>query len=85
MAWDMIPVAIKKIQSEAEIPHLPFAGLCCVFRAGLAVIETREFVNEDVAGENEVQGFRKLLVWFAGRWNIGGEYLRRLDELLGQS
>jgi hypothetical protein len=83
MAWDMVRVAIQKIQSGAEISHLPFAGLCCVFRAGLAVLETRTYVIEDVVGDDEVHSFRQLLEWFAGRWGIGSDYLRRLEELLG--
>jgi hypothetical protein len=82
MAWDMVRVAIQKIQTEAEIPHLPFAGLCCVLRAGLAVLETKEFVNEDVVGDDEVRGFRQILEWFARRWGIGAEYLNRLEELV---
>jgi hypothetical protein len=81
MAWDMVRVAISKIQSESEIPHLPFAGLCCVFRAGLAVLETSVFVDEDVVGGDDIQGFGTILGWFAGRWSIGREYLRRLEEL----
>jgi hypothetical protein len=84
MAWDMVRVAIEKIQSEAEIPHLPFAGLCCVLRAGLAVMETKEFVNEDVVKHDEVCGFRQILEWFAARWGIGREYLNKLDELLAR-
>jgi len=81
MAWDMVRVAISKIQSESEISHLPFAGLCCVLRAGLTVLETREFVNEDVVQHEETQGFERILQWFAGRWNIGNVYMRRLEEL----
>jgi hypothetical protein len=82
MAWDMVRVAIEKIQSEAEIPHMPFAGLCCLLRAGLAVIETKEFVNEDVVTDDDVHGFRQILQWFAARWGIGTDYLNKLDELL---
>ncbi|KAH7081054.1 hypothetical protein FB567DRAFT_119104 [Paraphoma chrysanthemicola] len=82
MAWDMVHVAIEKISSEAEIPHLPFAGLCCVFRAGLAVFETKKYVDEDVMGEQDIQGFRKILEWFAARWNIGEHFLARLEDLI---
>jgi hypothetical protein len=84
MAWDMVRVAIQKISNETEIPHLPFAGLCCVLRAGLAVLETKEFVNEDVIEDGEVHGFKQILEWFARRWGIGGEYLKRLEELLAR-
>jgi hypothetical protein len=82
MVWDMVRVAIEKVQSEAEIAHLPFAGLCCVLRAGLAVVETKEFVNEDVVSNDEIQGFRQIIEWFAARWSIGSDYLNRLEELL---
>lgn len=85
MAWDMVRVAIQKIQLEAEIPYLPFAGLCAVLRAGLAVLETREFVDEDIINEVELRAFRNVLNWFAGRWNIGRQYLSRLEELHGTS
>jgi hypothetical protein len=84
MAWDMVRVAIQKIPSEAEIPYLPFAGLCCVLRAGLAVLETKDFVNEDVVEDGEVHGFKQILEWFARRWGIGGEYLNRLEGLLAR-
>jgi hypothetical protein len=85
MAWNMVHVAIQKISSKAEILYLRLAGLCCVFRAGLAVLETREYVNEDMFREQDVQGFKKILEWFAGRWGIGGHFLRRLEELVGRS
>jgi hypothetical protein len=85
MAWDMVRVAIEKIETETEMSHLPFAGLCCVFRAGLAVLETKEFVNDDVVGEDEIEGFIQTLKWFAGRWGIGQVYLETLEELLALS
>ncbi|KAH8731666.1 hypothetical protein GQ44DRAFT_604645 [Phaeosphaeriaceae sp. PMI808] len=81
MSWDMVRVAIEKISCEAEVPHLPFAGLCCVLRAGLVVLETRDYVNDDIVGEGDIQGFRKILEWFARRWGIGDMYLRRMSEL----
>jgi hypothetical protein len=85
MSWDMVRDAIQAIQSEADVLHMPFASLCCVCRAGLAVLETSEFVHEDVVGPGEVQSFRTILEWFAGRWGIGAEYLKRLDELVEKS
>ena len=48
MAWDMVKVAISKIENEEEVKRLPFAGLCCVLRAGMAVLETNGCVEEDV-------------------------------------
>lgn len=82
MAWDMVYVAIQKIQSKTEIPRLPFAGLCCVLRAGLAVLETRGLVDEDVVEDESLRGFRRTIEWFATRWDLGSVYLRRLDELI---
>lgn len=40
MAWDMIKNAVAKIGSKEEVTRLPLAKLCCVFRAGVAVLET---------------------------------------------
>ncbi|KAF2845694.1 hypothetical protein T440DRAFT_493260 [Plenodomus tracheiphilus IPT5] len=82
MAWDMVRTAIQKIQFEAEIPHLPFAGLCCVLRAGVAVIETAEFMAEEVTEPEEIGEFLKILDWFSVRWSIGREYIRRVEEML---
>jgi len=81
MAWDMVRIAVQKITRPEEIPLLPFAGLCCVFRAGLAVLETKVYVNEDVVGEDEIHSFRNILSWFAIRWSVGRVYLMRLQEL----
>jgi hypothetical protein len=84
MSWDMVRSTLKKIRHEAEVPHLPFAGLCSVFRAGLVVLETREFVDENLVDAAEVCSFKHVLEWFAGRWGIGHEYLKCLEELLGR-
>ena len=86
MAWDMVRIAIKKVQSKNEIARLPFAGLCCVLRAGLAVLETREYMEEDLIEQQvELDGYVKILGWFSTRWGIGNEYLQRVGELLGRS
>ncbi|KAH9869880.1 hypothetical protein J1614_006801 [Plenodomus biglobosus] len=84
MAWDMVRVAIQKIQSEGEISHLPFAGLCCVLRAGLAVLETSEFMAEEVTQPGEISEFLKILDWFSARWSIGREYVQRAEQVLHQ-
>lgn len=84
MAWDMVRVGIQVINSAAEIAELPFAGLCCVVRAGVVVLETRDYVDEEVlAGREEARAFRRLVEWFAARWGVGKVYLARVDELLG--
>jgi hypothetical protein len=85
MAWDMVRVAIQKMQFESEIPYLPFAGLCAVLRAGLAVLETRDFVDEEIIEEVELHEFKKILEWFGGRWDTGREYLQRFEALLARS
>jgi hypothetical protein len=41
------------------------------------------YVKEDVIGEQDIRGFKKILEWFAGRWGISGNFLRRLEELVG--
>ncbi|KAH7401223.1 hypothetical protein BKA66DRAFT_98299 [Pyrenochaeta sp. MPI-SDFR-AT-0127] len=84
MAWDMVRVAIDKIENEAEIPNLPFAGLCAVLRAGLAVLETKEYVAEDVIENIELEGYLRIMRWFSGRWNVSSQYLKKAEELLGR-
>lgn len=82
MAWDMVRVAIQKVQFEGEIAHLPFAGLCCVLRAGLAVIETSEYMVEVVVEPGELGDFFKILDWFGTRWAIGRDLVRGVEESL---
>lgn len=85
MAWDMVKVGIQKINGEGEsgeegvgeVGRLPFAGLCCVVRAGVAVLKTREFYADgDGVEEKEVEGFKRVVGMFAGRWGVGQLYLR---------
>lgn len=72
MAWDMVRVMIQKVKSKEEILLLPLAGLCCVIRAAVAVLETRRFGEEDEWTDAEVRGFLRVLEWFAERWSVGG-------------
>lgn len=85
MSWDMVVVAIQKVQTPAEISQLPLAGLSCVLRAGLVVLETQEYVVEDVVKDEEVQGFRQLLTWFIRRWHLGRGYIDKLEEVIGRN
>lgn len=85
MAWDMVRVCIQILKSEQEIPNLPFGGICCVLRAGLAVLETREFIDADVIPEEELEGYMRVLKWFSSRWSVGVEYLASAEELLRRS
>lgn len=80
MAWKMLRVAIEIIKSEADIIQVPFAALCAVLRGAIAVLETRRH-DEDIISEEDLEGFRKIMTWFARRWSIGKEYLRQLEQL----
>ncbi|XP_014555128.1 hypothetical protein COCVIDRAFT_39050 [Bipolaris victoriae FI3] len=87
MAWDMVQVGIRVVGCEEEIARLPFAGLGCVVRAGVAVLETRGWVDDGadgVVGEEEGRRFRRLVEWVSGRWGVAGGYLARVDEVLGR-
>ena len=72
MAWDMVRVMIEKIENEDDLPCLPFAGVCCVIRAAIAVLETGQDGNTDMPNEDEITGFLKILGWFSRRWSVGG-------------
>ncbi|KAL5378531.1 hypothetical protein DPSP01_009113 [Paraphaeosphaeria sporulosa] len=74
MAWDMVHVMIQKIKKEEDLPYLPFAGVCCVIRAAIAVLETKQYTNEDAPNAEEVHNFLVVLSWFARRWSVGGEF-----------
>lgn len=86
MAWDMVQVGIRVIACEEEIARLPFAGLGCVIRAGVAVLETWGWVDDEdgVVGQEEAMAFRRLVEWVAGRWGVARGYLGRVDEVLGR-
>lgn len=80
----MVRIAMQLIKSEESFSKLTLAGLCSVMRAGLAVLETRAFVDhEEVIQAGEVQAYIKILKWFAARWQIGNEYLQRVDNIVG--
>lgn len=85
MAWDMVRVAIQKIESEDEITHLPFAGLCSVLRAGIAVLETADYMADNITQPGEMEGFANILCWFSGRWTIGRDYMNRVAEIVQNS
>jgi hypothetical protein len=82
MTWDMVKVAVNKIESEEEVHRLPFAGLCCVLRAGIAVLETSGCVEEDIMLEEEMDGFQRIVGWFAGRYGVGRQFEARLVKLV---
>lgn len=73
MAWDMVHVMIGLITKEDDLPYLPFAGVCCVIRAAVAVLETRKYVDEVGLGMEDLHSFALILGWFAKRWSVGGK------------
>ncbi|KAL5390811.1 hypothetical protein PMIN02_006861 [Paraphaeosphaeria minitans] len=81
MAWDMVHVMIQKIQREEDLPSLPFAGVCCVIRAAIAVLETKRYTSDEEPRAEEVHGVLLVLSWFARRWSVGVQYLQRAREL----
>jgi len=82
VVWEMVRIAIQLVTSEESMLRMTFAGLCSVLRAGLAVLETRKFVDEDVVLAGELEAYVRILKWFAGRWTIGNEYLVRMETIL---
>jgi len=83
MAWEMVRTMIRLVRSEAHILRITLAGLCSVLRAGLAVLETKKYISDEVAREGEVEAYLRILTWFSNRWTIGKEYLARAREILG--
>ncbi|KAF1980344.1 hypothetical protein BU23DRAFT_594590 [Bimuria novae-zelandiae CBS 107.79] len=81
MAWDMVHVMIEKIETEDDLPYLPFAGVCCVIRAGIAVFETSKYGSGDEPSNEEIHGFLTILEWFARQWSVGVQYLERARAL----
>ena len=85
MAWEMVRTMIQIVKSEAAIARTTFAGLCSVLRAGLMVLETRTYVDEEITTETEVEAYLRILTWFSRRWTTGKEYLVKAEEILGNS
>ena len=79
----MVRIAIQLVKGEEYIQRIPLAGLCSTMRAGLAVLETRGYVDEDVIEAGELEAYVKVLKWFSARWTIGTEYLARVEKVLG--
>lgn len=81
MAWDMVKEATSKIEGEEEMQRLPFGGLCCVLRAGVAVLETSGRMADDVVTRGDVEGFERVVGWFSGRWGVGRQFETRIRGL----
>jgi hypothetical protein len=82
MVWNMLRVAIRMIRTEIDVLRIPFAALCAVLRGVIVVLETRKHDEEDVVTQEDVDGLRRILNLFAGRWGIGGEYSASVEQLL---
>jgi hypothetical protein len=80
MVWDIVVSEVTK--SEEEVSQLPLGGLCLVLRAGLAVLQGRQFVVEEIVHEEEVKNFMATLTWFSQRWRVGTELLSILGGVL---
>lgn len=80
MAWDMVRVALGQIESKKEVVRLPFAALCCVSRAGMAVLKTSGVSCEELASKEEVERLRRVVGWFGGRWDVGRQFDAPLTE-----
>jgi hypothetical protein len=83
MSWEMVRMTIRLVKSEAAVLKTTFAGLCSVLRAGLAVLETREYDETEVIQEGELEAYIRILKWFAARWMIGNEYLEKVERVIG--
>lgn len=83
MSWEMVRMSTQLVKSEDSVSWMTLAGLCSMLRAGLAVLETNRYIDDDVIREGEVQAYLKILRWFAARWTIGNEYLERTRQVLG--
>ncbi|KAF2864952.1 hypothetical protein BDV95DRAFT_613101 [Massariosphaeria phaeospora] len=77
MAWDMVRVGIEKIDVETYIGQLPVAGLCCVLRAAVAVMETQEVA--EAVDPDELVGLERIMIAFKERWGVGEEYWKRIQ------
>jgi hypothetical protein len=74
MAWDMVRESIQKVKSEEDLQRLPFARLSFAMRATIAIFETKQYDGDIDYTDAELQGFTKVLQWFAARWSVGGEW-----------
>lgn len=58
---DMVRVALGQIESKNKVVRLTFAALCCVSRAGMAVLETFGASCEELASKEEVERLRRVV------------------------
>ncbi|KAF3043927.1 hypothetical protein E8E11_005863 [Didymella keratinophila] len=82
MAWDMVRAALGSVDSKEEAARLPFAALCCVLRAGLAVLETSRLNDSELVSREEVTKLQRVVGWFAARWGIGRQFEMKLADII---
>lgn len=81
LAWDMVVVALGKIESKSEVAKLPFAALCCVARAGMAVLETSGLSDENLASAEDIKRLQRVVSWLSARWSVGRQFEARLVDI----
>jgi hypothetical protein len=82
MAWDMVRAALGSVDSKEEVAKLPFAALCCVLRAGMAVLETYGPNDGELVSGEEVQKLQRVVGWFAARWGVGRQFETELADIV---
>ena len=82
MAWDMVRAAMGSVDSKEEVARLPFAALCCILRAGIAVLETCRLPDDEVVSREELERLQRVVSWFAARWGVGRQYETKLADIM---
>lgn len=82
MAWDMVRAALGSVDSKEEVARLPFAALCCVLRAAIAVLETCRLPGDEVVSKEEVKKLQRVVSWFAARWGVGQQFETKLADIM---
>ena len=82
MAWDMVRAALGSLDSKEEVARLPFAALCCVLRAGLAVLKTSCLRDNELVSREQVMKLQRVVSWFAARWGVGPQFETKLADIM---
>ncbi|KAH6644782.1 hypothetical protein C7974DRAFT_300742 [Boeremia exigua] len=82
MAWDMVKVSLGKLENEDDVAKLPFAALCCILRAGIAVLETSRICDEQLVSNEEFAMLQRCMRWFSARWHVGVHLEARLEQFI---
>lgn len=84
MAWDMLRAALGSVESKEEVGKLPFTALCCILRAGMVVLQTTGLDDGELVSEAEVNKLKQVMGWFAARWGVGRQFLKKLADVMGE-